>query len=144
MIRCLKMLSVVALGFAAGVAHPADPDEKAILGMLKGEWQVESATRDGKDTGMAGGSVVIGDGEWSLKPAKGKALTARFTLDAAKKPTAITIDSSAAGEGHARGPYRGICEVAGDTLRICHGPPNRVTTEFSDKGQILYTLKRKK
>ena len=75
---------------------------------------------------------------------RGAANEERFTfrLDPAAKPKTIDFVPEESKPNTAAG--KGAYELDGDTLRLCISPPDWYPTEVSDKGQVLFILKRRK
>lgn len=104
---------------------------------------VASATLDGKALDdMKDGQVVIAGGKLTLKPKDGKEQKFIFKVDGSRKPK--TMDLAFVEQVPNAAPPRVIYDLDGDVLKLVLGPPDRRPTEFTDKGQPLVTLKRKK
>jgi uncharacterized protein (TIGR03067 family) len=129
-------LALVAIcGFAAGSAAAGDQEN------IQGTWTLETATVDGN--AMPGVSVVyIFAGETLIvRPKLGAEHKATFTLETTSRPKVLVVQrDQPAGAKPDRTPY----ELDGDTLKIAFTSPDQRSTEVSDKGQMLFTLKRKK
>jgi uncharacterized protein (TIGR03067 family) len=77
-----------------------------------------------------------------VRPEVGKEQKATFTLDITSKPKVLVVqhDQHLSDAKPDRTPY----ELDGDTLKIAFTSPDERPTEVSDKGHVLFTLKRKK
>ena len=130
------ILALVAIcGFAVNSAVAGDQED------IQGTWTLESATVDG--TTMANVSVTyIFTGETLLmRPKAGTEQKVTFKLETASKPKVLVVQrDQPAGAKPDRTPY----ELDGDTLKIAFPSPDQRSTDVSDKGQMLFTLKRKK
>lgn len=135
------LLAIVAVVLAGAGGPPPGDAEK-----LQGRWRVITARDSGRDApeGVGDLSLVVtgdrmvmkGKGEKSWRPMT-------FKLDPAKKPRWIDlwIDKT--------GPFPGIYELDGDTLKICFNevPPERSTrfvSEPNSPNDILLILTREK
>ena len=122
-------------GFAAESAIAGDQEN------IQGTWTLETATVDG--TAMPNVSVMyIFTGETLIvRPKVGTEQKATFKLETTSKPKVLVVQrDQPAGAKPDRTPY----ELDGDTLKIAFPSPDERSTEVSDKGQMLFTLKRKK
>ena len=64
-----------------------------------------------------------------------------YVIEPAKSPKTIDITMKEGDKGTAHGIY----ELKGDTLKICVARPNTERpTEFTEKGTVFITFKRKK
>jgi uncharacterized protein (TIGR03067 family) len=130
----------------ASVAQ-GDDAKKDVAKKLTGTWIVESATLNGKEIfPRKDGQVVFSEDQVTTSPAKGKGWTQKFTIDPSKKPNEINFEF--VGEvpkafQKDRTLLKGIFELDGDSLKLCLRGGKR-PTEFSDKGQHLLGLRRKK
>lgn len=112
---------------------------------LEGTWLVQSASTDGKPIPAPGGKMVFA-GDSVTVTDNGKDEKGFFTVDPSRKPATIDLSIpglAQKGKQNSR-TQRGIYELKGDTLRLCFAAFNKRPTEFSDKGQLLLVLKRKK
>ena len=129
-------LALVAIcDFTAGSAVAGDQEN------IQGTWTLESATVDG--TAMPNVSAMyIFTGETLLvRPKAGAEQKTTFKLETTSKPKVLVVQrDQPAGAKPDRTPY----ELDGDTLKIAFPSPNERSTEVSDKGQMLFTLKRTK
>lgn len=132
-------LVVALLGLSAfGLSARADEAAPAVK-LLQGTWSVESATQDGKPADVAGRVTISGD--TITIPAKDGEQRFKFRVDPKAKPA--TMDFEFIGEVPKNAaPGRAIYELAGDTLKLCIGPPDRRPTEWRDKAAVLIVLKR--
>jgi uncharacterized protein (TIGR03067 family) len=137
-------LSLVALvvGFLLGADSPVEDAAKEAK-KLEGTWTAVSATKDGKELGKEKDKEAVFSGDKLTLKGGGKEEKFTYKLDPSQKPK--TIDFKSAGDAPKNSaPGKGIYELNGGTLKLCIGPPNRRPTEMSDKGQVLFILKRKK
>ncbi|HSQ57959.1 MAG TPA: TIGR03067 domain-containing protein [Gemmata sp.] len=135
-----SMIALVGFAFLQLPLYAADEKPK-----LEGQHQVISGEHDGKAMTPAElqGVTFRFTGEKVVGATKnGTAfLTAEYTLDAAKKPCAITMKLT---EGSDKGKeLHGLVERTNDTIRIIYaGPGAPAPTEFKTKlNQAMYTLK---
>ncbi len=114
-----------------------------MLKKLEGTWVVESVTKDGKPSFFPpkDSQLVFMADKMTISPTKGKERTQKYTIDPSKKPNEIDFESDG-GPPPGSMPPKGIFELDGDTLKLSAEPKR--PTELSDKGQSLWTLKRKK
>jgi uncharacterized protein (TIGR03067 family) len=139
----LQRLAVAALVFlAAWSLCLADDKEKK--DKLDGTWKMESAERNGQQAPaeLVNGFKLTVDGEKMKLEAEGREREGTIKIDAGKKPKEIDITL----DGRTR---KGIYELEGDTLKICHGRPGEETrpSEFTAKegsNQMIMILKREK
>jgi uncharacterized protein (TIGR03067 family) len=139
------LLLIVVAGLLVGADDTKKDDAiKEELKKLEGTWVVESATRNGKDDRKGGPSeCTFSGGMLSMKEEDGTERKGKITIDPTKNPK--TLDFEPEQKKGNEGTGRAIYELKGDTLKICISPPGTERpTEFSDKDQILVTLKRKK
>jgi uncharacterized protein (TIGR03067 family) len=129
-------LALVAIcGFAAGSAAAGDQEN------IQGTWTLETATVDGN--AMPGVSVVyIFTGETLIvRPKVGTEQKATFKLETTSTPKVLVVQRDQPADAK---PDRTPYELDGDTLKIAFTSPDQRSIEVSDKGQMLFTLKRKK
>ena len=129
-------LALVAIcGFAAGSAVAGDQEN------IQGTWTLETATVDGN--AMPGVSVVyIFTGETLIvRPKVGAEQKATFKLETTSTPKVLVVQRDQPADAK---PDRTPYELDGDTLKIAFTSPDQRSIEVSDKGQMLFTLKRKK
>jgi uncharacterized protein (TIGR03067 family) len=133
---------------AASPAAPAIASSSGAPTEIEGEWPMVSAVIDGKP--LAADMV-----KWCTRITRGNVtqilagpqsmLDAEFTLDATRTPHHIDyVNRSGKNKGKTQA---GIYELAGDTLRICTGPPGgpRPREFRSEKGDgRSYTVWRRR
>ncbi len=137
----MKPLSYLVL--IAGLVAASDPPNaeaiKKEMKKLEGTWVMVSATSNGKPIEEApGGEWIFADDRLTVRMKDGETTKNRYEIDPSQKPKAINTIREAGDEG----PGLGIYEFDSDTLKVCFGPKR--PTEFTAKGQVLFTLKRKK
>lgn len=135
---------VVVLGLACIVVASVRADDRADdAKKLEGTWLVKSATLDGKNVAdMKDGQIVIAGDKLTLKPKAGKDIECTFKVDSTKKPKTMRLAFVEKVPNAAPGQV--IYDLDGDDLKLVFGPPDKLPTEFTDKGQPLVMLKRKK
>jgi uncharacterized protein (TIGR03067 family) len=108
---------------------------------IQGTWTLETASVDGK--AMPGVSVVyIFTGETLIvRPKVGAEQKATFKLETTSKPKVLVVQRDQPADAK---PDRTPYELDGDTLKIALTSPDERATEVSDKGHVLFTLKRNK
>jgi uncharacterized protein (TIGR03067 family) len=136
------MMAVIAVAFLAGADDQKDDALKKELKSLEGTWTVASATFKGKSDKEEGGEFIFTPDQLTIKSKDGKKEIVSFKIDPSKKPK--IMDFTPGAEKKNASPGKAIYELDGDTLKICVGPPDKRPDEISDKGQVLFTLKRKK
>ena len=138
----MHQFSLIAVLMIVAAAQGQDSEaNKADLKKLQGTWIIKSSTS--KALKEEGGRVTFENDKMSIAPPKGTkggGEEGTFKIDATKKPKTLTFTPKDA-KNAANAP-RMIYEFAGETLRIVVAPPTKNPTEFSDKGQTLWTLKR--
>lgn len=137
----LQCLVVVVLGSVMAALADGPEDE---LKKLEGTWTIDSATLDGKAVKeMQAGQAMFAGHKLTLKDADGK-VKQKFTckVDPSQKPKTMNFVLDKKEKNAA--PGNAIYELKGNSLKLCIGPPDKRPTEFSDKGQVLIVLKRKK
>jgi sialidase-1 len=119
----------------AGAEGPGAQDKE-----LEGQWEAVSFVRDGKEEPQAPGKVLltIRDGTMTLK-AGAETWKATVKADTGRKPHAIDMTyESGPDKGRT---IRGVYEVRGDELRICHGDATRDRpTEVASKKGSGYSV----
>jgi uncharacterized protein (TIGR03067 family) len=130
------ILALVAIcGFAVNSAVAGDQEN------IQGTWTLESATVDGTAMPNVSATYVFTGETLLVRPKVGTEQKATFKLETTSKPKVLVVQrDQPAGAKPDRTPY----ELDGDTLKIAFPSPNERSTEVSDKGQMLFTLKRKK
>jgi len=130
------LLALVALcGFTANSAMAGDQED------IQGTWTLESATVDGRAMANVSGMYIF-DGETLIMRLKaGSERKTTFKLEAGGNPKFLVVqrDQTAGGKSD-RTPYA----LDGDTLKIAFPTPDEHSPDVSDKGKVLFTLKRKK
>lgn len=134
----------MALGLAcvmtAGLRADDNSDD---LKQLAGTWIVMSATLDGKAVDdMKDLQIVIAKDKLTTKSKDGKEKQFGFKVDSSQKPK--TIDLAIVEKVPDEDPGLVIYDINGDELKLVNGPPDKRPTEFTDNGQVLVVLKRKK
>ena len=130
-------LALVGLGgFAAGSAVAGDQES------LQGTWTLKTASLDGKTLGRVSVDYIFAGETLTVHPATGKDVKATFKLEITSNPKVLVVqrDQHAPGDKPDHTPY----ELDGDTLKIAFPSEDESLTEISDKGHILFILKRKK
>jgi uncharacterized protein (TIGR03067 family) len=132
----LALALITVGGFAADSALAGDQES------IQGTWTLETATLDGKAMGPVAVEYIFTGETLIVRPKGGKEQKATFRLELTSKPKVLVVQraENSADTKPDRTPY----ELDGDTLRIAFPAPDERATEVSDKGQILFTLKRKK
>lgn len=141
----LRTSIAIALILAVGALGWAEDANVEDFKKLQGKWTIESASFNGKELKEQNGGRLVFD-ETSLRilpPSKDKGGDAvTFRVDATKKPKTLSLVSDATKKAPNLG--RMAYEIDGDTLKIAIGLANKPPADISDKGQILWTLKRTK
>lgn len=129
-------LALAGLGFAADSAVAGDQES------IQGTWALETASVDGKVRGRVSVDYVFAGETLTVQPAGAKEVKGSFKLETASKPKVLVVqrDPYAPGDEPDRTPY----ELNGDTLKIVFPSAGEHLKEISDKGHILFVLKRKK
>ncbi len=124
-------------GFAAADSAVAGDQES-----IQGTWALEAASLDGKVRSRVSVDYVFEGETLTVHPAGGKDIKGSFKLETTTKPKVLVVqrDPHAPGDEPDRTPY----ELNGDTLKIAFPSADERLKEISDKGHILFTLKRKK
>jgi uncharacterized protein (TIGR03067 family) len=136
------VMAVIAVAFLVGADDKKEEALKKELKSLEGTWTVASATFQGKADKEEAGEFIFAADQLTMKNKEGKKETVSFKIDPSKKPK--IMDFTPAAEKKNASPGKAIYELDGDTLKICVGPPDKRPDEIGDKGQVLFTLKRKK
>jgi uncharacterized protein (TIGR03067 family) len=113
---------------------------------LDGEWEVKSALRGGQEPPADSPKLSLSiQGDVAVMKIGKSTIKAKFKADPDKKPKAYDLTAE---EGPHKGEtIKGIYEVNGDELRVCHGKPgDERPAEFSGKEEdrFLITWKRLK
>jgi len=104
---------------------------------IQGTWTLESASLDGQVMRIPTVVYVFAGDTLTVRPASGPEQKAAFTLDLTSKPKILVVQ-------HGANPDRSPFELDGDTLKIAFTSPGEHPTDVSDKGHVLFTLKRTK
>jgi uncharacterized protein (TIGR03067 family) len=129
------LVLVATCGFVAGSAVAGDQEN------IQGTWTLETATVDGNAMPSVSAVYIFTGETLIVRPKVGAEQKATFKLETISKPKVLVVQrDQPAGAKPDRTPY----ELDGDTLKIAFPSPNERSTEVSDKGQMLFTLKRKK
>jgi uncharacterized protein (TIGR03067 family) len=104
---------------------------------IQGTWTLESASLDGKAMPVPAVVYVFAGDTMTVRPGTGPEQKAAFSLDLTSKPRILVVQ-------HGAKPDRTPYELEGDTLKIAFSSPDEHPTDVSDKGHILFTLKRAK
>ncbi|HEX7516937.1 MAG TPA: TIGR03067 domain-containing protein [Chthoniobacterales bacterium] len=135
-ITTLALALIAVCGFAVESATAGDQEN------IQGTWTLETASIDGNAMPRVTVLYVFTGETLIVRPEAGKEQKATFTLDLTSKPKVIVVqhDQHLPDAKPDRTPY----ELDGDTLKIAFTSPDERPTEVSDKGHVLFTLKRKK
>jgi uncharacterized protein (TIGR03067 family) len=95
------------------------------------------ATLDGKAMQLSAVEYVFAGETMTVRPGTGPEQKATFTLELTSKPKILVVQ-------HGAKPDRTPYELEGDTLKIAFLSPDEHPTDVSDKGHMLFTLKRAK
>ena len=125
----LALVAVCGLGAASAIAG----DQESI----QGTWTLETATVDGMALPNASAEYGFTGETLTMRAGDGKEQKSTFKLDTTAQPKVMVVEHDAKPD---RTPY----ELNGDTLKLAFPPPGEQSKEVSDKGQVLFTLKRKK
>ena len=137
------MFAALLIGFVVGADAPNADAVKEEMKKLEGTWTVESATKDGKPLEkQKGGQFIFAADKLTIKSADGKMEKMTYKVDPSAKPRTMDFVPEEKKPNTATG--HAIYELDGDSLKLCLGPPGRRPKEFSDQGQVLFLLKRKK
>ena len=129
-------LALVAIGgFVAGSAMAGDQEN------IQGTWTLETATVDGKAMPSVSAVYIFAGETLIVRPKVGAEQKATFRLETTSKPKVLVVQRDQSADAK---PDRTPYELDGDTLKIAFPSPDERPTEVSDKGQMLFTLKRQK
>ena len=127
-------LALIALcGFAASSALADDQKD------IQGTWTLQKVSMNGQDMPAPGVTYVFAGDTLTIHPEGGVEKKNTFKLETAEKVMIVKHSDAEPGKEPDRTPY----ELSGDTLKIAFGALKKITT-VPEKGQILYTLQRKK
>jgi uncharacterized protein (TIGR03067 family) len=138
------VLAALSVGLLVGADDPSKDKGKKGATALEGTWVVVSATEGGReDKDLKNVEIVFKGNNIVLKTKDGD-ITATFRIDPKKK----TFDLTPA-DGPGKGKtFKGIFQLKGDELKVCHAPPgkDRPKDFTSEKGSrnVLVVLKRAK
>jgi uncharacterized protein (TIGR03067 family) len=143
----MRTLSFLILGLFAAASSADDDAVKKDMTAMNGEWTMVSGVSNGKamaEDRIKTGRRIIKDGVTELKFNNMAYLTAKFTIDPAKKPREIDYTVT---EGTNKGKMtKGIYELDGDTLKFCFAQPDADRpTKFEsaeDSGHVYSVWKR--
>src|SRR5438046_1055003 len=137
---------LVVLGFGLTVgAEPTKEDKfKDELKKLEGTWVVRSSLMNGKNKDDDRGVEFQFAGDTGSFRRTGRTEKFTYKIDPTQKPFAIDLEA----DNRFVVPMKAIYEFDGDDLRICRSVArdnrDKRPTEFTDKGQSILTLRRKK
>jgi uncharacterized protein (TIGR03067 family) len=133
-ITALTLIAICC--FAVDSATAGDQED------IQGTWALETVTVDGKAMPRVTVLYVFTGETLVVRPEAGKEQKATFTLEITSTPKVLVVqnDQHLPDAKPDRTPY----ELDGDTLKIAFTAPDEHATEVSDKGHVLFTLKRKK
>lgn len=131
---------IVTWMVAVGLRADAPGDEAT---KLAGTWVVTSALYNGEalDDMNQGQMIVAGD-RMTFKLKNGREVKYTFKVEPAQMPKAMHL--AFIDKLPNASPGLAIYDLKGDTLKLVIGPPDRRPTEFTDDGQPLILLQRKK
>jgi uncharacterized protein (TIGR03067 family) len=142
------LIAAAVLGLAA---EAQKDDDKKELGKLKGNWTVTSYERDKRQLPAEKAKEIkysVMDEKLILKDGIGftNGKEHALKLDATKKPMQIDITPA---DGKNKGKaFQGICQIEGDTLKVCVAAPGKERPkEFATKDgsfTILMTWQKDK
>jgi uncharacterized protein (TIGR03067 family) len=138
----LPVLLVLVVGLTVAADNPPEDAVKQERKKLEGTWTVESATQNGKPLERGPAEIVFAGDQFTMQRPE-KKQTMKYVLDPSRSPKTINFMLPKNAPPNAA-PGHGIYELKGDTLRVAISPPDVLPKEFTDKDQLLLTLKRKK
>ena len=129
-------LTLIALcGFAASSTLAGDQED------IQGTWTLQKVSMNGQDMPVTVVTYIFAGDTLTIHPEAGVEKKTTFKLETSKSKVMILQHNESGAETKpARSPY----ELSGDTLKIAFGALKDLSGEISDKGQILFTLQRKK
>lgn len=109
---------------------------------IQGNWKLEAMTLDGKAMKPVAVVYTFKGDTLTVRPEAGREDKATFQLEIAAKPKVMVVQHAQQlpDAKSDRTPY----ELEGDTLKIALTSPDEHPADVSDKGHILFTLKRTK
>ncbi|MGI8955779.1 MAG: TIGR03067 domain-containing protein [Chthoniobacterales bacterium] len=126
----------VAIGVFAAVSAMAGDQED-----IQGSWALKSASVDGREMPNVSGTYIF-TGETLIRRIKaGMERKATFKLETASIPKVLVVQRE--DSAHTK-PDRTPYALEGDTLKISFPTPDETAPDVSDKGRVLFTLKRTK
>jgi uncharacterized protein (TIGR03067 family) len=129
------ILALVAMcGFAANSVVAGDQQD------IQGTWTLESASVDGRAMPNVSGMYIFTGETLILLLKAGSEQKATFKLETTSVPKVLVVQRDQPGAKPDRTPY----ELDGDTLKIAFPTPDEHSPDVSDKGKVLFTLKRKR
>ena len=133
-VAALALFLLPLCGIAAEA--PASDDQEKI----QGTWIVEVSSEDGEVQKEGPDQMVFAGDRLTMSDKQGKEKKGTFKLDPTKSPKVLIFPADVAPNVI---PANFAYELKGDVLKIVNSAPRRKPTEISDKGQLLYVLKRK-
>lgn len=129
-------LALIALcGFAASSTLAGDQED------IQGIWTLQAVSMNGQTLPVPAVTYTFAGDTLTIHPEAGVEKKTTFKLETSKSKVMILEHNESGAETKpARSPY----ELSGDTLKIAFGALTELSGEISDKGQILFTLQRKK
>jgi len=140
--KYVSLIILSALTLATLAAGVQAGDAKKEQEKLQGSWSVVAAEKDGAaDDGIKNDKVVIAGDKLTIKKSGGDEEPVTFTIDPAKKPKTLDINSKGQ-------MILAIYELEGDNLKLCFSRPgSERPTELATKAgsnRMMVTLKRDK
>ena len=131
----LSLAFIALCGFAASSALADDQED------IQGTWTLQAVSMNGQTMPVPAVTYIFAGDTLTIHPEAGVEKKTTFKLETSKSKVMILQHNESGAETKpARSPY----ELTGDTLKITFGALNGLSGEISDKGQILFTLQRKK
>lgn len=132
--------SLILALLAVALYADEKPDDKK---KLEGTWLVQTVTVHGEEMkDLKEAQFVFTANTLTIKYPCGMEMKCTYQLDPTKKPKTADLAYLDKKEGHSPGLV--IYEIQGDTLQWVIGSSEKRPVEFSDDGQVLVVLKRKK
>ena len=130
-------LALIALcGFAASSTLAGDQED------IQGTWTLQKVSMNGQDMPVPVVTYIFAGDTLTIHPEAGVEKKTMFKLETSKSKVMI-LQHNESGAGTKPAPPSPY-ELSGDTLKIAFGALKELSGEISDKGQILFTLQRKK
>ena len=138
------VLLALVVGFLVGAAEPQKDKGKQGATALEGTWVVISITEGGKeDDGFKNAEMVFKGNTMTIKTKQGDR-KATFKIDPKKETIDLVRAFGPAKEESAKGIY----QLKGDELKVCHSRPGgdrpQDFTAGKGSGNFLIVLKRAK